>query len=177
MRGRRAFVILGSFLLLIGAIVLAIHRLLVRDESSGTLQSFQVGQFLFAAFTMVEMSLIALIAPALTATAIAGEREGGTFDLLRVTPVRAHTIVWGKLAAALSYAGLLIVASIPIASAVFLFGGVAPADVLNAFLLLGVTTVTFGMIGLFCSALGRRAGLASVLSYVVTVVILSLIHI
>lgn len=169
MRGRRAFVVLGAYLLLIGAIVFGIHRILITDESGSRLQSFQVGQLLFAAFTLVEMSLLALIAPALTATAISGEREGGTFDLLRATPVRAHTIVWGKLLAALGYAGLLIVASIPIASAVFLFGGVSPEDVWKAFLLLVVTTVTFGLLGLFCSALVRTTGLASVLAYVLTV--------
>jgi ABC-type transport system involved in multi-copper enzyme maturation permease subunit len=171
MRGRRAFVVLGAYLLLVGAIVFGIHRILVSDESGGRLQSFQVGQLLFAAFTLVEMSLLALIAPALTATAISGEREGGTFDLLRATPVRAHTIVWGKLLAALGYAALLIVASIPIASAVFLFGGVSPEDVWTAFLLLVVTTVTFGLLGLFCSALVRTSGFASVLSYVLTVAV------
>ncbi len=171
MRGRRAFVVLGAYLLLIGAIVFGIQRILVADESGSRLQSFQVGQLLFAAFTLVEMSLLALIAPALTATAISGEREGGTFDLLRATPVRAHTIVWGKLLAALGYAGLLIVASIPIASAVFLFGGISPEDVWAAFILLVVTTVTFGLLGLFCSALVRSTGLASVLAYVLTVAI------
>jgi len=118
---------------------------------------------------MVEMTLLALIAPALTAVAISGEREHGTFDLLRATPVHAHTIVWGKLLAALSYAALLIVASIPIASAVFLFGGVTPEDIWTAFALLGVTTLAFGLLGLCCSALVRRSGLASVLAYVVTV--------
>ncbi len=171
MRGRRAFVVLGAYLLLVGGFVFGIQRILASDESGSRLQSFQVGQLLFAAFTLVEMSLLALIAPALTATAISGEREGGTFDLLRATPVRAHTIVWGKLLAALGYAGLLIVASIPIASAVFLFGGVSPEDVWRAFLLLVVTTVTFGLLGLFCSALVRTTGLASVLSYVLTVAI------
>lgn len=172
MRGRRAFVVLGVYLLLVGAIVFGIHQALVRDESGSRLQSFQVGQLLFAAFTLVEMSLLALIAPALTATAISGEREAGTYDLLLATPVRAHTIVWGKLLAALGYAALLIVASIPIASAVFLFGGVSPEDVWTASLLLVVTTVTFGLLGLFCSALARTSGVASVLSYVLTVAIL-----
>ena len=171
MRGHRAFVVLGAYLLIVGGIVFGIQRILVNDESGSRLQSFQVGQLLFAAFTLVEMALLALIAPALTAAAISGEREGGTFDLLRATPVRAHTIVWGKLLAALGYAGLLIVASIPIASAVFLFGGVSPEDVWKAFLLLVVTTVTFGLLGLFCSALVRTTGLASVLSYVLTVAI------
>lgn len=165
MRGRRAFVVLGVYLLLLGLVAYATEQVLVHADSSYQLQSFQVGQILFAGLAIFEIAVLIFVAPALTATAISAERERGTFDLLRATPVRPHTLVWGKLLAALSYAALLIVASIPMASAVFLFGGVAPADVWATFALLGVTTLAFGMLGLFCSAVARRTGLAAVLAY------------
>ena len=166
MRGRRAFIVLGIYLLLIGLVTYATEQVLVHADDSYQLQSFQVGQILFAGLALFEITVLIFVAPALTATAISAERERGTFDLLRATPIRPRTIVWGKLVAALGYAGLLIVASIPMASAVFLFGGVAPTDVWATFVLLGVTTLAFGMLGLFCSALARRTGLAAVLAYV-----------
>jgi hypothetical protein len=166
MRGRRAFVVLGVYLLLLGLVTYATQQVLIHADNTYQLQSFQVGQILFAGLALFEITLLIFVAPALTATAISTERERGTFDLLRATPIRAHTIVWGKLVAALGYAALLIVAAIPIASAVFLFGGVAPTDVWATFALLGVTTLAFGMLGLFCSALARRTGLAAVLAYV-----------
>lgn len=172
MRGRRAFIVLGAYLVLIALVTFAIERILVSESSGNGLQSFQVGQILFAGFATLEMTLITLVTPALTATAISGERERGTFDLLRSTPVRSHTIVWGKLVAALSYAALLIVASVPFASAVFLFGGVAPSDVWIAFALLGLTTLTFGLLGLLCSAVARKAGLASAIAYVISATVL-----
>lgn len=172
MRGRRAFIVLGAYLVMIALVTFAVERILVSDTTGNDLQSFQVGQILFAGFATLEMILITLVTPALTATAISGERERGTFDLLRSTPVRSHTIVWGKLVAALSYAALLILASVPFASAVFLFGGVAPSDVWSAFALLGLTTLAFGLLGLFCSALVRKAGLASAIAYVISAAVL-----
>lgn len=165
MRGRRAFVVLGAYLLLLGIVAYATEQVLVHADESYQLQSFQVGQILFAGLAIFEITVLIFVAPALTATAISAERERGTFDLLRATPVRPHTLVWGKLVAALSYAALLIVASIPMASAVFLFGGVAPPDVWATFALLGITTLAFGMLGLFCSAVARRTGLAAILAY------------
>ena len=166
MRGRRAFLVLGLYLFLLGLVTYAIEQVLVHADGAFQLQSFQVGQILFAGLALFEITLLIFVAPALTATAISAERERGTLDLLRATPVRPRTIVWGKLIAALGYAALLIVASVPLASVVFLFGGVAPVDVWAVFALLGVTTVAFGMLGLFCSALARRTGLAAVLAYV-----------
>jgi len=165
MRGSRAFVVLGVYLLVLGLVVYGLEQILVKFGTGTQIQSFQIGQIIFGGFALMEVTLLALIALALTAGAISAEREHGTFDLLRATPVRAHSIVMGKLVAALSYVGLLIVASVPMAGLVFLFGGVAPADVGAVFALLSVTTLAFGLLGLFCSALTRRTSLAAVLAY------------
>jgi len=165
MRGSRAFVVLGVYLLALGMVVYGLEQILVKFGTGAQIQSFQIGQIIFGGFALMEVTLLALITPALTAGAISAEREHGTFDLLRATPVRAHSIVMGKLVAALGYVGLLIVASVPMAGLVFLFGGVAPADVGAVFALLSVTTLAFGLLGLFCSALVRRTSLAAVLAY------------
>ncbi len=66
----------------------------------------------------------AWIAPALTAVAIAGERERGTFDLLRVTLLSEKDIILGKLGACLArlWPGFLVlVLLIPFQ---FLWGGI-----------------------------------------------------
>ena len=164
MRGRRAFVVLGIYLIVLGLATYGIERIVVSADG-GSIQSFQVGQIVFAGLALLEIILIGMVAPALTATAISAERERGTFDLLRATPVRPTSVVIGKLIAALGYAALLIVASIPMAGVVFLYGGVAPADVWAAFALLGATTLSFGMIGMVFSALARRTALAVALAY------------
>ena len=68
--------------------------------------------------------------------------------------------------ASIVYILLLIVATIPISSIIFLFGGVAISDVAKVLLLLVVMAITFGTLGLFFSALTKRTARAGVLSYV-----------
>ncbi len=48
-----------------------------------------------------QLTLVVLIAPALAAPTISGERESGVFELLRATPLSSWTIVAGKFQAAL----------------------------------------------------------------------------
>jgi len=74
--------------------------------------------------------------------------------------------VLGKLASALSYLLLLLLAAIPLQSLAFLFGGVTPEEVLIGSVLLVVTAVTFSAVGLFCSSLMKRTQSSTVLAYV-----------
>jgi hypothetical protein len=107
-----------------------------------------------------------------TAGTISGEREKLTYEMLLATPLRPASILWGKLISALSYVLLLIFAAIPMASLVFIFGGVAPRDMLKALVILGVVSVTLGVIGIFMSTWLGRTGRATVLSYLVVLALL-----
>ena len=108
------------------------------------------------------------IVPGLTGAAIAGERDRQTLDLLLSTQVSTLWIVLGKILASLSYVFLLMVASLPLFSLVFLFGGVSPSQVALAFVISLVSALTLGTIGVFLSVLIRRGPTATVLTYTVT---------
>jgi hypothetical protein len=84
------------------------------------------------------------------------EREKQTLELLVVTPITSVAIVLGKLLSALVYVWLLIAASIPLTAVVFLYGGVAPEDVVRGYIVLVVTALGLGAFGLFCSSLVKR---------------------
>jgi len=58
-----------------------------------------------------------------------------------------------------------VLASIPLSALVFVFGGVAPDDVLRGYIVLLATAVGIGSIALFFSALARRTQAATILSY------------
>ena len=58
-----------------------------------------------------------------------------------------------------------MLASIPLSALVFVFGGVAPDDVLRGYIVLLATAVGIGSIALFFSALARRTQAATILSY------------
>jgi len=169
MRGRRAFVILTIYLLLLGGFAWMVELIMERTYSygfggNGTYATAAIGQGIFAALLMLETLQVAFLAPSSTAGAISLEREKQTLELLVVTPITSLAIVLGKLLSALVYVWLLIAASIPLTAVVFVYGGVAPEDVLRGYLVLIVTALGLGSFGLFCSSLVRRTQAATAIT-------------
>lgn len=169
MRGRRAFTILTIYLVLLAGFAWMYTLILERQFSSGfggsaAYASAAIGQEVFAGLILLETLLVVLLAPASTAGAISLEREKQTLDLLVTTPISSLAIVIGKLLSALTYVFILIAASIPLTSMVFVFGGVAPDDLVRAYIVLLATAVGLGAFGLFCSSLVKRTQAATVIT-------------
>jgi ABC-type transport system involved in multi-copper enzyme maturation permease subunit len=192
MRGRRAFVVLTVYLVLLAAIAFGIYAYLQRQAdldaalrarlegdsfgslggvSPGFALSASVGHMLFSGILLLETLLVLVLAPAFTAGAISSEREHQTLDLLVTTPLSTLGIVVGKLVSALAWVLVLIVASVPLMSLVFVFGSVGPEDVLRAYVLLFALAFGMGSVGLFLSALVRRTQAATVLASIVVLVV------
>ncbi len=129
----------------------------------------QVGLVLYTILSMVQLFLIMFITPAFTTTAINGEKERQTFDLLLCSRLSAFSLIAGKLVAGLANALLLIAASTPIFSLVFFFGGVTPEQFLSALLVFVDTTVMVGSLGLFCSTFLRRPPVSTAIAYMLCV--------
>jgi ABC-type transport system involved in multi-copper enzyme maturation permease subunit len=169
MRGRRAFVVLTLYLLLLGIFAWMYELILEQRYSASTggtaaYASAAIGQELFAGLMMVVTLLVVLLAPAFTAGAISLEREKQTLDLLVTTPISSVSIVVGKLLSALTYVFILIAASVPLTAVVFVFGGVAPDDVIRGYIVLFATAFGLGAFGLFCSSLVKRTQAATVIT-------------
>jgi ABC-type transport system involved in multi-copper enzyme maturation permease subunit len=124
-----------------------------------------VGTQLYTLLAEVQLFLILFITPAFTATAVNGERERQTYDLLLCSRLSSFSLVSGKLVAGLANALLLIAASAPLFSLVFFFGGVSPAQVLTALLVFVVTTFMIGTFGLFCSTVFKRPAVSTAIAY------------
>jgi ABC-type transport system involved in multi-copper enzyme maturation permease subunit len=180
MRGRRAFVILTIYLLLLAGFGWMVERL---SESTVTINtcfgcggqatfaSATVGQGVFVGLMFLQTLVVSVLSPASTAGAISGEREHQTLDLLAVTPISSLAIVLGKLLSALAWVFVLILASIPITGLVFIFGGVAPDDLVRGYVILFATAIGLGSVGLFFSALLKRTGASTGLTFVATIVL------
>jgi ABC-type transport system involved in multi-copper enzyme maturation permease subunit len=139
--------------------------------ASGTALSAAIGHAMFGALLAVETLLIMVLAPAFTTGAISLEREKQTLDLLVTTPLSTLGMVVGKLISALSYVFLLIIASIPLASLVFVFGAVGPEDLVRGYLVLFAVAFGMGALGMFMSALTKRTQSATVLTYVLVLLL------
>jgi ABC-type transport system involved in multi-copper enzyme maturation permease subunit len=131
-----------------------------------------LGQILFLSLGLLELAAVSLLAPALTAGAIGDEVDGGTWELLSATPLRPATLLWGKVLPAWGYLALLLVATLPLASVVFQFGGVTIGQVAGLTGLLAVFALAFSLLGIFFSALTRRTNRATAWSYLVVLLLL-----
>ena len=200
MRGRRAFVVLTIYLMLLGLFAFAIYVYLKQQAatatinnngggidfpgggfptpwpggqtlSNGTALSAGIGHGIFGGLLFLETLLVLVLAPAFTTGAISLEREKQTLDLLVTTPLSTLGMVIGKLMSALVYVFLLIIASIPLASLVFVFGAVGPDDLVRAYVFLFALAFGMGALGLFVSALVKRTQTATVITFVLVLVL------
>jgi ABC-type transport system involved in multi-copper enzyme maturation permease subunit len=164
MRTWRAPVAITLYLGLLGGFGYAFFVLAV-IVTPGAAVSAQIGGYVFAAMAFFQLALLGLFAPAMGAGAISGERERQTLDVLLVSQVSPFGVVWGKLVASLAFLLLLMVTSLPLFAAVFLFGGVDAQQFVLTMLITVMTGVTLGALSVFLSAIFRRTLSATVTAY------------
>lgn len=172
MRGGRAFLVITVYVGLMSAFALLLYAAYSTTAGYGSAAAGETGRVLFIGIVGIELLLIIFIAPASTAGAISIEREHQTYDLLRATLLSAPTFVVGKLEGALVFLFILLLAAIPLQSLAFLFGGVGEAEVVIAFVLLAVTALALGSIGIYFSAAHDRSLTATVRAYVMVAVLM-----
>jgi ABC-type transport system involved in multi-copper enzyme maturation permease subunit len=126
----------------------------------------QVGLSFYGILVFGLVLLLAFIAPAVSASAISGERERRTYDLLLVTRASLTGIVLGKWLASVAYLLFLVLAALPLLALVYLFGGVPLSSMLMAVLICMLTGLGYGALGLCLSALLRRSQAATIVSLV-----------
>lgn len=189
MRGRRAFAVVTIYLLLLSAFAFGIYLYNKQAAALGVATdpifgfprgpdvpgvvgsgqaglSAAIGHALFSGLLLVETLLVLVLAPAFTSGSISLEREKQTLDLLVTTPLSTFGMVVGKLISALTYVFLLILASIPLASLVFVFGGVGPEDLVRGYVMLFALAFGMGALGMLISALVKRTQTATVMTYI-----------
>ena len=173
MRGGRAFAVITVYLLLMSAFaVLLFLANAPFTRGLATSVTGDLGRTVFAGLVGLELVLIMFIAPAFTAGAVTGERERQTYDLLKITLLPRPTFLIGKLESALGFIVLLLLAAIPLQSIAFLFGGVSEGELIVSFVILTVTAITFGAVGIFFSTLTDKTVTASVRSYAAALIVL-----
>ncbi len=134
----------------------------------------QLGIQIFEGIITTMGFLIAFIVPALTAPAIAGERDRQTLIPLQVSLLTPRQIISGKMMAALAFMVLLIGASAPMLAVSYVIGGITAWSVVRALISVLIVAVLFGSLGILSSALPKRTAPAVVLAYALTIVIVFL---
>ncbi|MFJ5955890.1 ABC transporter permease [Paenarthrobacter sp. NPDC092416] len=106
-----------------------------------------------------------LVAPALSANAVNGDRQGGTLAILQVTLLTPGQILWGKFFAAWLAGLAFLVTSTPFLVFGVIQGGMTPGHVLVSLLMLAVELGVVCGIGVGISALAGRPLFSIVVTY------------
>lgn len=125
----------------------------------------EAGQFIFEMLFWVQLVLLMMLAPSLTTSAVSGERERQSFDMLLTTHLAPSELIFGKLGFAASFILLALFSTIPLEAIVFFLGGVS----LSSFLYSKLTLATLGMMaslfGLMLSSRETRSAYATGQAY------------
>ena len=141
----------------------------IKQESSGYYRSGNVyGHliYLFPVLSIAQVCIVAMIVPVMTASAISGERERQTFDIMLTTCMSPFSIVVGKVMSAMLRVLFFVAAGMPIMSLAFVAGGLSWSYLLYFVLTIVLLSLLSGSIGILCSAFCRRSIAAVILSYV-----------
>nr|WP_295972026.1 ABC transporter permease subunit [uncultured Bacillus sp.] len=166
-RSGKSFLGLLFYLLALALIIVGF----IFIQSMSSMQGFfkpNQSRDLFIMLSFMQLALILFITPGLTAGVISSERERQTLNILLTTTQSSTSIIMSKLISSISYLLLLIIASLPLYSIVFLYGGISPGQVLMNVGLCVFTLIVYGTLGVLFSTLIRKTIVAIVTTYGVT---------
>jgi ABC-type Na+ efflux pump permease subunit len=138
----------AAYLGLLGVVGITAWQSLVgwgREASLGETARF--GQALFPLWAALQLTVLVFLAALSAATAIAREKDRGTFLLLLVTDLSNAEIVLGKVFAGLLPVAVLGLATVPVWLLSLLLGGVEPAQLGQLALLLAATAWAAASVG------------------------------
>lgn len=168
-RGPRAMILLSIYLLVIGGIGIVIYR---AESSIGNgfggspvTELAGIGQSLFESTLLLTMVLVLFLVPGFTAGSITGERERQTLLPLQVTLMRPISIVFGKVAAAVAFTVLLVVATLPLLTLSYMIGGIRLIEVFQGLGIVLLTAFAVAVLSVACSAWMRRVQTSTVVAY------------
>jgi ABC-2 type transport system permease protein len=160
-RAKKTIWVLALYLFAMGAMLLGFMYIVQLNDLTAPGEN----RDLFIITAALQYGMLCFIAPALSAGAISGERERQTLHVLLTTQLSPRQIVLSKLITSLAFMFLLVIASLPLYSFVFLYGGISPKQLLTLVLFFAVNILFFGSLGLFCSTWIRRTGVSTITAY------------
>jgi ABC-type transport system involved in multi-copper enzyme maturation permease subunit len=170
-RRSRTFLVRTGYLGLLFLALCWMYLTWVRQEPvGGPIHSGQVAEFslrFFATFMIAQLVLVIVLTPAYTAGAVAEEKERRTLEFILATDLRNREIVLSKVVSRLAHLSLLLLAGLPVLSALQFIGGFSPRALLLGFAGTGATMVGLACLSILASVLCRRTRDALMFVYLV----------
>lgn len=171
-RAAKWYVLRAGFLIVLCLVTVpAIFAIANEIARTPGFKSFSRGGEYTLSFGLLELAMIALLAPALSITSVASEKASGILELLHVANVSPRQVVFGKLVSRVALLSLFIVSSLPLLFVGTVLGGVGAEAigviVANCF---GMAVLGTG-IGLAVSGVVRSTIPAMLLAYGLTIAV------
>ncbi len=131
----------------------------------------QDAQDLWGLFTYAALTLIVLLAPALSSTAITQEREQQTWDALAATRLTGAEIIGGKWLGRQLIPAIIILIALPFLVGSAVRGQLPFSLVVVTLAFLIVTSGFYGALGLLCSFGARRSAGATATALTMTILL------
>lgn len=124
---------------------------------------------IYQAIGWMQLSIMLVIVPILTAGTISGEREKQTLEIMLTTPQKPMAIIWGKLLSSLANFMVFLVSSIPVMALAFVLGGLNWFALLGYLAMMTVVGIYVGSIGIFCSAAFKKTIISIVMTFLIMI--------
>ncbi len=124
-----------------------------------------------ALIIVLQVALIVLLTPGLASGMIAGEMEGGSWNLLRVTPLSPGRILRGKLISVILTLALLLCATLPGYAVIMLIKPTLQQQVVQVLISLVLAALLSMLVSATISSFFRSTAVATTVSYGVLVAI------
>lgn len=148
LRGRRPFIVLSLYLLLMAAVLLLTYS----SMDNGFADRSDVGVTLFSMALGLSLAELVFIAPVLSASSLGSERDRQTIDLLLITPISSIRIVLGKLVAPLIFLFMLALATLPMLGLGYMIGGLELQEFVAGFIIIATALLSFSTLGIWAAA-------------------------
>lgn len=127
--------------------------------------------YLFPVIAVVQVCIVGVYMPVITASSISGEKERQTFDIMLTTCMSPFSIVFGKVMSAVLRILFFVAASLPIMALSFVVGGLSWRNLFYFLAALILFSVFAGSVGILSSALCRKSVSAVLLAFGIYLVI------
>jgi ABC-2 type transport system permease protein len=164
LRSLKSFMGILFYLAALGLVAIGFIYITMMNSRNGYIRP-EESRMMFMVLSMVQLGLILFMTPGLTAGVISGERERQTLSMLLTTEQSSTSIILSKLVSSVAFLFLMISASLPLYSIVFLYGGVSPGIMLGTFGIYAITIITIGSIGILFSTILKKTIVSMIATY------------
>lgn len=139
---------LGYFTIMFKSQMLAANQ-------SGYASVSDVGQALYYLIISIQVILVLIVAPSITAAMVKSEKEKLTFEFLKVTAISPAVYVVGALLSTVLYVALALFCALPVVTIAYLYGGVS--DIVPLTVVLLAVSILLSSCGLLVSSVREKA--------------------